>query len=212
MVQADLVDEHALGLDAQESCRLTLAVDRDVAEPDGAVPGVEERPRDDAHRIGEVDDPCIVRGPLADALRDSEHDGNGPQCLGETAHTRGLLPDAAARQRKCLVGEARLLPADPDLHEHEVGSVDRAVEIVGDGHGAVEALTGEHPRGEAAYDLPSLLVDVVEHELPHVDALALAGQPGDEFRRVRGAASDDRDLQGHQPFTPVSVTPSTNAL
>ena len=56
---------------------------------------------------------------------------------------------------------------------------------------------------------PPLLVDVVQDELAHVDPLALARQARDELGRVRRAGADDRDLH---PFTPVNVTPSTNAF
>jgi len=55
-----------------------------------------------------------------------------------------------------------------------------------------------------------LRIDVVEHELAHVDAFPLAREPRNELRRIRRAAADDGDL-GH-PFTPVRVTPSTNAF
>ena len=46
-------------------------------------------------------------------------------------------------------------------------------------------------------------------KLGHVQPLRLARQPGDELGRVGRAAADDRDLH---PFTPVKVTPSTNAF
>ena len=51
-------------------------------------------------------------------------------------------------------------------------------------------------------------VDVVQHELVDVDPRARP-RPGHELGRVGRAAADDCDLH---PFTPVSVTPSTNAL
>ena len=73
---------------------------------------------------------------------------------------------------------------------------------------AREALPLQHPRGEAADHVAPLLVDVVQDELAHVDLVALTREPRDELGRVRRAAADDRDLH---PFTPVNVTPSTNA-
>ena len=112
-------------------------------------------------------------------------------------------------ERDRLVREARRLAADADLDEHEIGAVERAVEIAGDEELAVEALAGQHPPGHAADDVAALGVDVVQGELGHVDAVALAGEAGHELGRVRRAAADDRDLH---PFTPVSVMPSTNAF
>ena len=94
--------------------------------------GVEQRAGDDADRVGEVDDPGARRRALAHALGDLEHDRHGAQRLREAAGAGRLLPDAAAGERQRLVGEPRLLPADPDLDQHEVGAVDRAVEVVGD--------------------------------------------------------------------------------
>ena len=73
----------------------------------------------------------------------------------------------------------------------------------------VVALPVEHALREPADDLAPLRVDVVQHELADVDALALARQARHELRRVRRAAADDGDLH---PLTPVSVTPSTNAF
>ena len=170
---------------------------------------VEQRASDDPDRVREIDDPGAVRGALAHALRDLEHHGHRAQRLAKAARAGRLLPDAAAGEGHGLVGKPRLLPADADLDEHEVGAVERAVEVVGDLEQAVVALAREHARGKAADDLAPLHVDVVQHELAHVDAVALAREARHELRRVRRAAADDRDLQ---PFTPVSVTPSTNAL
>ncbi len=107
------------------------------------------------------------------ALRDAEDDRNRPQRLAESAGAGRLLADAPARQRHGLVGEARILPADPDLDEDEVRPVDRAIEMVSRRQPAREALSLEHSRGQSADDLAPLRIDVVEHELTDVDALAL---------------------------------------
>ena len=103
---------------------LALKADRDVAEPDRAVAGVEQRAGDDPDRVREVDDPRVRRGALAHALGDLEHDGHRAHRLGEAAGAGRLLADAAARERHRLVREARRLAADADLDEHEVGAVD----------------------------------------------------------------------------------------
>ncbi len=139
----------------------------------------------------------------------SQHDGNRPKRLREAAGTGRLLTDAAAGERDGLVREARLLAADADLDQDEVGAVERAVEVAGHLQLAGVALPLQHPRGEAADHVAPLLVDVVQDELAHVDLVALPREPRDELGRVRRAAADDRDL--HPLFTPVRVTPSTNA-
>ena len=202
MVEPDLVDDDARRLDSEPRRELPLEPDRDVAEADRAMALVEQRPRDDPDRVREVDDPGV--GRLAHALGDLEHDRHGAQRLGKPAGAGRLLADAAARRAERLVGEPRLLAADADLDEHEVGAGNRGVEVVGDVDRPAVPLPVEHADGEAADDGAPLGIDVVQHELRDVEAR----QPGDELRRVRRPAADDGDLH---PFTPVRVTPSTNA-
>ena len=131
VVEADLVDGDAVGFDPEHAGDRTLEADGDVAQADGAVAGVEERARDDADGIREVDDPRAGRRTLGDPLGDLEHDGNGAHRLREAAGAGRLLADAPARKRDRLVAQARGLAADADLEEDEVGSVDRAVEVAG---------------------------------------------------------------------------------
>ncbi len=142
------------------------------------------------------------------ALGDLEHDRDGAQRLRQAAGAGRLLADAAAGERHGLVREPRLLAADADLDEDEVGAFDSAVEVVRDDELPLEALPLEHPRCHLTDDPAPLGVDVVQDELVDVDPGSLPRQPGDELGRVGRAAADDRDLH---PFTPVSVTPSTNA-
>ena len=208
MIETDLVDDELPGLHAEVARKRALEADRDVAETDGAVPGIEQRARDDPDRVREVDDPGVRRRELAHPLRDRQHDGHGPECLGEPAGAGRLLADAAAGERDGLVREARLLAADANLDQDEVGAVERAIEVAGHLQLAGIALALQHPRGEAADHVAPLLVDVVQDELAHVDLVALPREPRHELRRVRRAAADDRDLH---PLTPVRVTPSTNA-
>ena len=73
VVEPDLVDEDPLRLDAVDPGEPSLEADSDIAEPDRAMAGVEERPRHDPDRIGEVDDPGAVGGPLTHGLGDLEH-------------------------------------------------------------------------------------------------------------------------------------------
>ena len=169
---------------------------------------IEQRPRDDPDGVREVDDPGAVGRELARAVCDGQHHGNRAQRLGQASGAGRLLADAAARERHRLVGEPRLLTADADLDEHEVGPVERAVEIVRQRQSAREPAALEHPSREPADDFQPLRVDVLQGELRHVEPSALTREPGHELRRVGRAAADDRDLH---PFTPVRVTPSTKA-
>ena len=209
VVEADLVDEHAARLDLEQARDQPLDADRDVAEADRAVSGVEKRTRDDPDGVREVDDPGVRRGQLAHALRDLEHDRNGAHRLRESAGARRLLPDAAARERDRLVGEPGVLAADAQLENDERRAVDRRVEVVRDEERPLEPVALEHPARHRADDRAPLRVDVVEDELVDRQPRALAREPRDELGRVRRAAADDRELH---PLTPVSVTPSTNAF
>src|SRR5207248_5869224 len=137
VVEPDLVDEHTLRLDLEQLRQGALQPDRDVAEPDGPVARVEEAADDDPDRVGEVDDPRVFGGQLADALGDLEDDRHGSQRLAEAAGTRRLLADASARERDRLVGQASRLSADAKLYEHERRAVEGALEVVGDREVAV---------------------------------------------------------------------------
>ena len=204
-----MVDEHALGRDPEEPGDLALHPDRDVAEPDRAVPLVEQRARHDPDGVREVDDPGVRRGEGANALGDLQHDRHGAHCLREPARAGRLLADAPARERDRLVAQPGRLAADAELEEDERGVRDGCVEVVGDGQRPAEALPLEHASRHLPDDRASLGVDVVEDELVDGNAVALPREPGHELRRVRRAAADHRQLH---PFTPVSVTPSTNAF
>ncbi len=184
-----------------------LEGDRDVAKPDRAMAGVEQRAGDDPDRIGEVDDPCVVGGELARALRDSQHDRHRPHRLREPAGAGRLLADAAARGRDRLVAQPRCLAADADLDQHRVGAVQRPVELPGQLERAGEALTVEDPSRQPADDLAPVGVDVVQHEFAHVDPLALEHQPGDELRRVGRSGADHREFHLELPPSPDPVIP-----
>ena len=121
MVEPDVVDEDALRRDSEQPGDLALDADRDVAEPDRAVPGVEERTGDDPDWVREVDDPGVRCGEGADALGDLEHDRHRAHRLGEAARAGRLLADAAAGERDRLVAQPRRLAADAELEEDEGG-------------------------------------------------------------------------------------------
>src|SRR5262249_22162244 len=79
-----------------------------------------------------------------------------------------------------------------------------SVEVARQHEPAGVALAREHARREPADDLEPLGVDVVERDLVDLELR----QVRDELGRVRRARADDGGLN---PFTPVSVTPSTKA-
>ena len=205
VVQPDLVDRQPGGIHAEQPGVQALLRDRDVAEPDCPVPLVEERPGDDADRVGEVDDPGAVGGELARAAGDLQHDRHRPHRLGEAARAGRLLADAAAGEGGGLVEESRRLAADPDLDEDEVRSVERPVELLGQRQRAPVALALEHPRGQRADHVEALGVDVVQGEV----GVPEPRERRHELGRVGGPGADHRELH---PFTPVSVTPSTNTF
>nr|BFE69968.1 hypothetical protein GCM10020092_032690 [Actinoplanes digitatis] len=85
VVEADVVEHHRGRVDTEVSGKATLEADRHVAQPDGAVARIEQRPGDDADRVGEVDDPRARAGPLPDPRGDVEDDRHRTQSLGEPA-------------------------------------------------------------------------------------------------------------------------------
>src|SRR5439155_828954 len=78
VVEADLVDEHPLRLDAEHPSHVPLQPDRDVAEADGAMAGVEQAAREPADdlaplRIDVVQDELAQVEPLSLA-REARHE------------------------------------------------------------------------------------------------------------------------------------------
>ena len=74
-----------------------------------------------------------IHAPGADApsdlLGDLEQHGHGAQRLGEAARPGRFLADRAELVGQRLVDEARLLTADAQLDEHEIGAVERLVAV-----------------------------------------------------------------------------------
>ena len=128
VIQPDVVQGDLVGRDAEQPGEVALEADGHVAQPDRPVPGVEQRPGDDADRVGEVDDPRVGRGPLPGAFGDVQHDRHGAQCLGEPARPGGLLADAAAFQRPGLVPLPGRLAADAQLEQHRARPVQALVQ------------------------------------------------------------------------------------
>ena len=199
VVQADVVEHHPGGIDAEQGGEVPLEPDRHVAQPDRPVARVEQCPGDDPDRVGEIDDPCGVQGTLARSFSNVEHYRNGTESFRKPAGAGGLLADAAVLQRPGLVAVPRRLAADPQLQEHRAGAVQALVEAGGPGQPAWVTVGAHEPVGERADDRQPGLVRVDQDQFfdGHV-----AGQPGDavhKLGRVRGPAADDRELHAATP-------------
>ncbi len=118
VIQPGMPELHGFRRHVQPPGEQPLEADRHVAEADRAVAVVEERTRHDAHRIGEIDNPRVVRRELSHPVGDPEDHRHGTERLGESAGTRGLLTDAPAAKRDGLVGEACGLTPHADLQKH----------------------------------------------------------------------------------------------
>ena len=100
-----------------------------------------------------------VRRRRATSSRDLEHHRHGAQRLGEAAGAGRLLADRAELVGQRLVDQARLLAADAQLDQHEVGAVERLVAspvVVS----CPSSRRGGASAGQAADDLEPLGVDV----------------------------------------------------
>ena len=163
------------------------------------MPRIDERLADDADRVREVHDPRAGRRAAGGLLGDVEHDRHGPECLGEPARPRGLLPDDPELRRQRLVHEPGRLAADAQLDEDEVGALEGLVAIEGanEAPGPVEPV--EHPLGKAADDLEAGLIRIEEHQPVDRHAVAPRLEAFDEFRGVGAPAADHGDLDAHAP-------------
>ena len=137
------------------------------------------------------------RATLGGELGELQHHRHRPQRLGEPAGTGRLLADAPEPRRDRLVPVAGLVPAHPELHDHEVGAVDRLDAVVGEGEATRPAGPAHHALGQGADDVEPLSVDVEQHQLVHRETVTAGHESLDELRRVRAASTDDRDLHTH---------------
>lgn len=175
MVEVDLGRGHA-----EEPGELPLEADGDVAQADGLVPGLEQRARDDADGVGEVDDPGVRVG-APDPLGDVEDHRDGPERLGESAGAGGLLADAAALQRPGLVLLTGRLAADPQLEQDGVGALDPGVEVGGGDDLPRVVLLGEDTAGESADQVEPLGGGVDEDEFGDGQGVAQPREAVDQF-------------------------------
>ena len=209
VVEADVVEREQVRGHPEQVGESPLEAHGDVAQPHGAVAGLEQRARHDADRVGEVDDPRVRLRVPTHRLGDVEHHRHGAQRLGEAAGPGRLLSEAAGVVRPRLVAVPCGLPADPQLEEHGVRVGDAGHHVAGrdDLHGV--AGPGEHALGHGRHDREALGVRIDEPQLIQREVAAQPCEPVDELRRVGGPTADDCDLHIY-PFTPVRVMPSTN--
>ena len=129
VVEADVVQQDLVRLDAEQPGEQPLEPDGHVAQADRAVPGVQQGAGDDADRVGEVDDPGAGVGPLPGPFRDVQHDRHRAQRLGQPARAGRLLADAAALQRPGLVPLPGGLAADPELEQDRARPVEPFIQV-----------------------------------------------------------------------------------
>jgi hypothetical protein len=94
VVEADMVETDRGRFHPEQTGEEPLEPDRDVTQPDRALPSVQERSGHNANRIREVDQPGRWRHRRHRG-RDVQGGRHRAQCLGEASCTGGLLTDAA---------------------------------------------------------------------------------------------------------------------
>jgi len=124
------------------------------------------------------------------ALGEVDHRRDRAQREADAAGADRLLAEDPAAERDALVDRAPLEPADADRHEHEVGALERVVEVGGRAERHVVAVLGrlsfEHERDP----LQPAGVDVVQDDI--VERLPAEQGTVDE-RDAEPSAPDDRE-------------------
>jgi len=197
VVQSDVFELHPVGRDAEVAREAPLEPDRHVAQPQRVVARVQQGLRDEAGRIGEVDEPRPRRADLGGELRELQDDGHGPQGFREPARAGGLLADHVELERDRLVGVAGLVPADPQLHDDVIGAFERLACVARQREGASPAGAPHHALGERADDPQPLRIDVEQRELVHRKAVGTGDEALDQLGRVGAARTHHRDLHTH---------------
>jgi hypothetical protein len=199
VVEAHVVERDPRGLDAEVAGQPALEPDRHVAQPDGVMPGVQQRLGNDSHRVGEVQDPRPGSASPCGLLGDLEDQRHRAQGLREAAWPGGLLADEAELQRQGLVDEASGLAADAELDQR----VRRAVE------GGRPVAGQRQPAGQPARrrirpaSPPTTSSRSGSGSSSRASSWAprrASGEALDQLGRVRAAAADDRDLEAHPPL------------
>ena len=174
-----------------------LEPDGHVAQPDRTMPGIKERLRHDPDRVREINEPRIRGGVSRHVLGEIQDHRHRAKRLREAAGTGGLLANGPELERQRLVGPARRLSTDPQLHEHEGGAVDGYRTVGRADEPARPVHPSKDPVRKAAHDVESRLVDVVQHELVDREGGRPTREAVDQLRGVRAAAADDGDLEAH---------------
>ncbi len=130
-------------------------------------------------------------------LGDLEDQGHRAEGLGQAARTGRLLAQAAEADRQCLVGVAGRLATHPELHDHEVGTVDGPVPIVGGDEVPGPASSTEHALGEAPYRLQPIPVRIEEDEFVHHHPVLVVAQAVHQLRCVGAPTPDHGHLGSH---------------
>jgi len=198
VVEADVLELDPLRLHAEAGGDLALEGDRDVAQAERPMSGIEQRLGHQARGVGEVDEPRAGGGPAGGLLGQLEHDRHRPQGLREPAGAGGLLADAPVLRGDGLVEVASAVAADAQLDDHEGRAVERLVAVERAHEAPAEAGAAEHPLGQPAHDLQAFGVDVEERELLHREPVGAPREPLDELRRVGAAGPDHGDLHTHR--------------
>ena len=156
----------------------------------------------DPDRVREVDDPVPGCSPAVHGLGELQDHGHGADCLCQPAGTGRLLADRAEAGRDGLVAQARGLAADAELHEHEIGAVQRGIAIGRPDEASGPAGLREHPLGQATDDRKALGIDIEQDELVDGHAVGAADHALHQFGRVGAPATDDRHLDAHLASPP----------
>ena len=197
VIQAHVLERDVVGCDAQQAGDHPLKANRRVAEPNGTMALVEQGLHHDAHRVGEVDDPGVLRGPAAHLLGDVEDNRDGAQRLGEAAGAGGFLTDGRELERQRLIEQAGLLAAHPQLDDDEVGALQRLAPISGQRQNAGPAAFCQHAAGKPTDNPESLGIHVQEDQLVDWQAAGMSGKALDQFRRVGAASANHGNLDAH---------------
>ena len=192
-----MIEGDPVGFDGEPFREPPLERDRHVAEADGPVAVVQERLRHEPGGIGEVDEPRARSATPRRLLGEFEHDRHRAERLRESSCARGLLADEPESSRDRLVGQARGLASDPELHDHEVRAFECFVTTRGEDEPAGPSHTTEHPVGEGSHDLQAFGVGIQQDELVDRQPVGAGHQPLDQLRRVRASPTGDGHLHTH---------------
>ena len=132
VVEPDVLELDPLRLDAESRREPALEPDRDVAQPDGPMPSSSSAwvTIPTGFVKSTIQAPGAARRATRSAI--SRTTGTVRSALAKPPAPVVSWPIVAERRRQGLVDEARRLPADPQLDEHEVGALEGSVRIAGE--------------------------------------------------------------------------------